>query len=256
MKRLGSCLTLVTVAWCNVAAAQSQFAVPFIPYFPPEPIEKLVSDALDAPYGKALLAQFGAAVATAADPACLQSRKLDSETLVRRGREIFQRHGTAALQAVAGTIDAERYKAALAAFNEGDVEAGLAQLAAGNADVKAYLEIWRPARLARVDDFIFEEFDRWVLLTRAKFPAISPAGSGKRALGKQDPADGVGKKSEDFEKSHDTAQLNRYIDLSAIAHMAIQKAVDRDRARLSGPGEWFRGADDDLAALCVPKPAN
>jgi hypothetical protein len=253
MKPSGLCAGAFLILWSGFAAARSQFALPFIPYFPPEPIEKMVSDALDADYGKALLAQFAAAVPTVADPACLQSRKLDSEMLIRRGREIFQRRGTAALQTVAAMIDAERYKSALAAFNEGDVEAGLGQLAGGNADVKTYMEIWRPVRLARVNDFIFEGFDRWVMLSRGNFPAISPVGTGKPALAKQDPANGISKKSEDFEKSHDTAEMNRYIDLSAISHMAIQKSVDQQKARLSGPGEWFRGAEEDLGALCVPK---
>jgi hypothetical protein len=250
MKLLRACLAVVLVAWSHAAAAQSQYAVSFEIYFPPEPVSEVVRHALELPYGKALLASFVQAVTKTADPACLQSRKLEPDRLAIRSRDVFQRHGTAMLEMFVGLVDKKAAAKALAAAGGSDVELSLL---AEHADVKALRDIVQPARLAMVANLLFENFDRYNTLTRTKFPAVWPLAGGDEALLAQDPTDRAIKAGRQFIEENDSAKLRRFLTLSEMSQQAIRESIDRKKAMASGPVQWLKGIDKSLADLCVTK---
>ena len=252
------CVTLLFLGCCTGAMAQSQFAIAFDYHFPPEPLDRVVRDALDLPYGKALLTRFAGAVTKAADPACLRRRKLDSRVLAERGRGLFLKYGTGMLRNVAEMVDAGAYAAALRTAGEPDAAATLDRLTM-NADVKRLMGIVQPARLATVGNFIFEEFDHYNLLSRRKFPPTSLYGARNDGMADHDPTDDALKAAQQFIKSRDSPDhyspdLQRFVALSAVSREAIRVSVDPGKAMASGPRQWFQGADKDLAALCVKPP--
>jgi cytochrome c551/c552 len=189
-------------------------------------------------------------VTRTADPKCLQSRKLDQAALAERGRALFQRHGTAQLRSLAGMVDTKAYASALAVAGERDAAAALARLARDE-DVKTLMEIVQPARLAIVDNFMFENFDRYHLLKRRKFPPVSAFSDGNEALAEQDPTEDARRTGVRYIERHDTPELRRFVALSAVSQRAIRASFDPVKMRAAGPMEWFRGIDKDLAALCM-----
>lgn len=248
MKLVRACLAVVLIVWSHAAAAQSQYAVSFEIYFPPEPVSKVVRDALELPYGKALLASFVQAVTKTADPACLQSRKLDPDKLAIRSRDVFQRHGTAMLEMFAALVDKKAAAKAMAAAGGSEVELGLL---AEHAGVKALRDIVQPARLAMVANLLFENFDRSNTLTRTRFPAVGPLSGGDEALLAQDPADPAIQAGRQFIEENDSSKLRRFLTLSEKWQQAIRDAIDPKKAMAFGPVQWLKGIDKSLADLCV-----
>jgi len=248
--RTAVCLSVLLVGWCQAASAQSQFAIVFDLYSPPEALRKVTKDALDTPFGKAMLAGFAEAVAKTADSACLSSRKLDSATLADRGRDIFQRYGTSMLATFARMVDRKAYRTALSARGGRNAAAELDRLTK-HPDIVRLMEIVRPARLATVATLLFENFDRYNLITRGTFPPLSPYSN--ESLAAQDPTDAAMKEGLQFIESRDSPELRRFVDLSFISREAKRTSENRSRVMASGPADWFRGVDKDLAALCVPR---
>lgn len=246
--RIAFCLSAVFIGSCQASAAQSQFAIVFDLYVPPQALKKVTKDALDAPFGKAMLAGFAEAVARTADSACLQSRALDSDALAGRGFDIFQRYGTSMLATFAGMVDTKAYRSALRA--RGSSNAELERLTR-HPDVRRLLEIVRPAWLATVTTLFSENFDRYNLITRGTFPRLSPHGN--ESLAAQDPTDAAMEEARKFTESRDSPELRRFVELSIISREAKRTSENRSKAMASGPADWFRGVDKDLAALCVSR---
>ncbi len=246
--RIAVCLSVLLIGSYQAAVAQSQFAIAFDLYFPPEALKKVTKEALDAPFGKAMLAGFAEAVAKTANPACLQSRKLDSAALAGRGFDIFQRYGTSMLATFVRFTDTKAYRSTLNARGGGNATAEL-ELLTKHPDVRRLLEIVRPAWLATITTVFSENFDRRNLLTRSTFPPLSP--DRNESLAAQDPTDAAMEEARKFTESRDSPELRRFVELSFISREAKVKSQIPRRVMASGPADWFRGVDKDLAALCV-----
>src|SRR5262245_8141367 len=137
-----------------------------------EAAPEFVREALDHAYGRPLVAEFSDAVIESADETCLSGRRLDAAMLDERGRDLFQRYGTRTMSMLQQNIDLRRYDAELAERAGPKAKTELAALRK-NPSVQAYTRTERPIRLARVLDFVIEQFDRYVLLNRIQLKPIS-----------------------------------------------------------------------------------
>ena len=146
-----------------------------------ESAPEFVREALDHPYGRALIAEFTNAVIESADAGCLSQKRLDTAALDERGRDLFQRYGTRTMSMLQQNIDLRRYDAELAKRAGAKGKAELATLRK-NPSVQAYTKTELPVRLAKVLDFVVEQFDRYVLLNRIQLKPISPLATGNIQL--------------------------------------------------------------------------
>jgi hypothetical protein len=210
-----------------------------------------VRETFAAPYGRALVAEFGKSLRTSADPACLQAKGLTDQQLSDRGAELIITWGSRALETLGSFFDAKAHAAKFAAAAGPNAAAERVRLRE-NADVKRYLEIERPWRLAKVADFVFEQFDRYALLNRLKLAPVSPAASGNDDLMRQNPAEKVEEALDDFRDKTKSEALQRYLELEEASGEAISAALKPEAAQV-GPGTFFRGVENDLAALCIVK---
>lgn len=96
---------------------------------------------------------------------------------------------------------------------------------------RRYVAIERPWRLARVADFILEQFDRYVLINRLKLRPVSPAASGNEALLKRSPEETVEAALEDYRDKTRSASLQRFLDLSDAWVDAMTAAIKPEAAR-------------------------
>lgn len=214
-----------------------------------EPPDVLMRDAVATPYADALLKTFAASVRRHADSACRQARGLDDAAAITRGRAILERHGIRMMQVAEDMVDRAAYRAELSASLGADAEAELARLESDPV-VKQYIALGRPARLARVLDLVLEQFDRYLLVARIKFDTISPEGRGEPAL-PENPIEAAEAVEQEFYDKASSPQLNRYVELLEAATIAMQKAINLDKAAQFSPEVIFRGVDSDLAELCV-----
>ena len=221
----------------------------------PGPFEQpgpLVREAFASPYGRALVAELGKVLHASADPACLQSKTLTPEQLTARGEQLIIAWGTRAMETVASYMDIKVYEQKLAQSAGRNAAAELKRLR-GDADVKRYLAIERPARLAAVLDFVFEQFDRYALLYRLKLTAVSPVVTGNPELLSADPTEAAEAALEAFEKANKSASFVVFRWLTRKATDAMTASIKTDQALQSGPATFFGGVESDLAALCVGK---
>jgi hypothetical protein len=117
--------------------------------------------------------------------------------------------------------------------------------------VQAYAKLERPIRLAKVLDFVVEQFDRYVLLNRIKLKPISPLATGDDRLMAINPTEASEEALERFMAGRRPRQLQRYVALSEAAGVATMSAFNREAAGLWGPKTFYSGVEDDLAELCV-----
>lgn len=218
-----------------------------------EAIGPFVRDAFASPYGRALVAELGKVLRTDADPACLQIKNIAAEQLPARGEQLIIMWGVRATEKQSSLIDAKVHEEAFSKSAGRNASAELKRLRE-NADVKRYIAIERPARLAKVLDFIFEQFDRHLLVERVKLRTISPHGTADPALLAQHPNDKAEAALDTFmEAKSKSASLQRFLDLSEKSAEAVKAAIKRDEARQAGPRAFFGGVEADLADLCIGK---
>jgi hypothetical protein len=244
-----------------------------------------VREALDHSYGRALVAEFTNAVIESADPACLSEKRLDAAALNERGRDLFQRYGTRTMSTLQQNIDPRRYDAELAKRAGAKGKAELAALRK-NPSVQTYTKTERPIRLAKVLDFVVEQFDRYVLLNRIQLKPISPLATGNVQLLAASPSEaseevpGRSKarraprqvqprqvlpgqvqprqvlpsqvqRRQAQPSQVQPRQVQRYVALSEASGAAIMSAFNRDAAVLWGPKTFYSGVEDDLAEVCI-----
>jgi hypothetical protein len=117
--------------------------------------------------------------------------------------------------------------------------------------IKRYLDIEQPIRLAKVLDFIFEQFDRYVLLNGIKIAPVSPAASGNDDVLRANPTEAAEEALDDFIETSKSPQIERFLALSEQATEATQGAIKKDQAVQAGPATFYRGIEVDLAELCI-----
>jgi len=239
----------------DVQARRSFFIAAFLLAFAPmalaqlpvqTPAERaaLVRDAFASAYGKALIAELGKSLRRDADPACLSDKGLEPGQLEARGRDILVKWGTNFADGTASLFDVKAYAEHFPASAE------LERLKQ-NAQVKRYLAIAEPARQAKLLDTIFEQFDRYVLISRIKLTGVSPLGTGNEELLGRDPTDATEDALDKFIASSKSAALKRFLDLSDQAAAASAASIKKEQAVLAGPHTFFKGVEADLAELCI-----
>ena len=117
--------------------------------------------------------------------------------------------------------------------------------------IKRYLDIEQPIRQAKVLDFIFEQFDRYVLLNRIKIAPVSPAASGNIGVLRANPTEAAEEALDDFIETNKSPQIERFLALSEQAAEATQGAIKKEQAVRAGPGTFYQGIELDLAELCI-----
>ena len=228
--------------------------------WPSSSAPEFVREALDHPYGRALVAEFSDAVIESADADCLSGRRLDAAVLDKRGRDLFQRYGTRTMSMLQQNIDLGRYDAELAKRAGAKAKTELAALRK-NPSVQAYTRIERPIRLAKVLDFVVEQFDRYVLLNRIRLQPISPLATGNVRLMAAKPSEAseeapgrakAGRKQRQVQpRQVQPRQVQRYVAISEASGAAILSAFDREAAALWGPKTFYSGVEDELAEVCI-----
>lgn len=228
--------------------ARAQFPI----LFPIEPPGPFVREALAQPYGRMLTGEFAKAVMQSADAACLQSKALDAAKLADRGNELFQRYGTQSMETIIKNVDARKYEARIAEIAGPGAAVELLQLR-NDPEVKRYLALERPARLAKVLDFVVENLERYALITRINLKRFSPISTGNIGLLLIDPIEESEEAIEKFVSASTSPQLKRFIELSELTSPAVTDAFDQQFALRLGPITFYSGVENDLAELCITK---
>jgi hypothetical protein len=223
-------------------------ATPSLAQFPTsEPTEQpapFVREAFASPYGHALIGELGRVLRAAADPVCLNSKGIAADQLEPRGEALLIKWGTRATETAVSYFDSEVYEKNFPASAE------LKELKE-QPEIKRYLEIERPKRLAKILDFIFEQFDRYVWLKGIKLTSVSPIATGNDDLMRANPTEAAEDALDAFLAANKSAQIERLLTLSEQAAEAMQDAVKKEQAILVGPGTFYRGIEVDLAELCI-----
>ena len=185
-------------------------------------------------------------------PACSR-RILAAEQLAERGEQLIIAWGIRAMEKQSSLLDPKAHEEAFTKSAGRNATAELKRLRE-NADVKRYLAIERPARLANALDFIFEQFDRHLLVERVKLRTVSPHGTADPVLLAENPTEKVEAALDTFvEGKKKSASLQRFLALSEKSAEAIKVSIKRDEARQAGPRAFFGGVEADLAELCIGK---
>jgi hypothetical protein len=217
---------------------------------PGEQPGSLLREAFGSAYGQSLADEFGKALRNAADPACLDSRKVTANELRQRGLDLMVKWGTRMLEQSAALIDAKAYEAQLTAAAGQNAPAELARLE-DDADVRRYREIERPIRLTAVLDAMFEQFDHYVMIGKMKIAPVSPLASGNDALLSKDPTEASERDLKEFVAAHPSPALKRFLKLSEDAADATTAAINTDQAEKAEPAAFFHGIEADLTEICV-----
>jgi hypothetical protein len=234
----------IVLVFLNFGGAATPALAQFLMSGPTEQPALFTREAFASPYGRAFIAEFGRALRADADPACLKSKGIAADQLEPRGEALLIKWGTRVMETARSYVDFEVYEKKFPASSE---LKGLKE----QPDIRRYLEIERPVRLAKVLDFVFEQFDRYVLLSRIKIAPISPAASGKDDVLRANPTDAAAEALDDFIETHKSPQIERFLALSDQATDATQAAVKKEQAMQVGPGTFYRGIELDLAELCI-----
>jgi len=211
---------------------------------PTEQPVTFVPAAFASPYGRALIAELGRALRADADPACLNSKAIAADRLEQRGEALLIKWGTRAMETARSYVDFEVYEKSFPASAE---LKGLRE----QPQIKRYLDIEQPIRQAKVLDFIFEQFDRYVLLNRIKIAPVSPTASGNDEVLRANPTEAAEEALDDFIETNKSPEIERFLALSEQATEATQGAIKKEQAVRAGPGTFYRGIELDLAELCI-----
>jgi hypothetical protein len=121
------------------------------------------------------------------------------------------------------------------------------------ADVKTYLALYRPARLAKVLDIVLEHFDRYVFIGRIKLDPVAPIARGEPDL-PENPIAAAEAATQQYMDEHPSDSIERYIDLQETVMAAWRKGITPETALKLGPiMKYFAGVEGDLADVCVGK---
>jgi hypothetical protein len=240
MSRRTAAIAIVLILGSAAAPALAQLPTSG----PTEQPVTFVPAAFASPYGRALIAELGRALRADADPACLNSKAIAADQLEQRGEALLIKWGTRAMEIARSYVDFEVYEKNFPANAE---LKGLRE----QPQIKRYLDIEQPIRLAKVLDFIFEQFDRYVLLSRIKIAPVSPAASGNIDVLRANPTEAAEEALDDFIETNKSAQIERFLALSEQATEATQGAIKKEQAVRAGPGTFYRGIELELAELCI-----
>ena len=211
---------------------------------PTEQPVTFVPAAFASPYGRALIAELGQALRADADPACLNSKAITADQLEQHGEALLIKWGTRAMETARSYVDFEAYEKNFPASTE---LKGLRE----QPQIKRYLDIEQPIRQAKTLDFIFEQFDRYVLLNQIKIAPVSPVASGNDEVLRANPTEAAEEALDDFIKTNKSPQIERFLALSEQATEATQGAIKKEQAVRAGPGTFYQGIEFDLAELCI-----
>jgi hypothetical protein len=120
-----------------------------------------------------------------------------------------------------------------------------------DAAVKRYLALKQPIRLANILDSIFEQFERYALVSKIKLTPVSPLPTGNEKLLDKNPTEATEKKLDKFLGSTKSPALARYLALSEQSAAATKAAIAKDKVPPGGPLAFFRGVETDLAEICI-----
>jgi hypothetical protein len=81
---------------------------------------------------------------------------------------------------------------------------------------------------------------------------VSPLATGNEELLRKNPTEKVEADLEQFLKTNTSPQVRRYVELSEQSGAALAASLNTDQVRnYLGPGTFFRGAEKDLAEICI-----
>lgn len=240
----------VAIFFLLFEACLARAQVPIL--FPIEPPGPFVREALAHPYGRAVLAEFAKTIVQTADAACLRSKSLDAAKLAERGRDIFQRYGTRSMETIIGNFDIRKYEARITELAGAGATAELIELR-NDAVVKRYLILERPARLAKVLDFVVENFERYALITRINLRSFSGITTGNDELLRLNPIEETEEAIEKFAVANTSPRFKRFVELSELSAPAVMEAFNMELALKWGPITFYRGVENDLAELCITR---
>ena len=251
MPRIINLLLAVVV----VAAAPSAWARGGPIGFWPQPAEATMREALETPYAKAFLKQFAANVRKDADAACLQTKGLDEAALIARGQALVQARGTQFIKLLEENFDDAAAQAAFAASAGPKAGAEFDRILQ-HKDVRKLEALNRPIKLAALTDTVFEQFDRYLLLQRIKLYPASPLARGEsdNEVTRANPSAAAQAAMEQFiAKKASPRVMDRYFQLMD-AHLAANgKGVRKEGLGKLTAAQFFAGADQDLAEICIGK---
>lgn len=247
----------------HLAMAQDRLPRSLSSYvFQNEAPSKLVAAAFGQPYGRAIVAEFSAALAETADSACLKTKRIAKEQLTDRARPMLLERGAYLLEHGSSMIDQAAFKTHLQARIGTDGVAEVERLLYDPL-VRGYMVADEPARLAYVAAYVVEYIQRYTRIMRIAFARpFSPIDSDILAIDKLDPTDKVDAALKEMVANDTSGTLARYLELVLIAQKPLHDAIDMVRAERFGPGELLArpGKDrwdlrDELAEICVGYPA-
>lgn len=233
-------VAIVLMLGSAAPAAAASFPMPG----PNEQPEPLVREAFASPYGRVLMAEFAKALRADADPACLNSKGIAPDQLAPRGEALMIKWGTRVMEIAKSFIDFQAYEKAFS----GAVELNRLKQ---RPEIKRYLDIERPLRLAKVLDFVFEQFERYALIARIKIAPVSPMATGNAEVHRADPAPAAEEALDKLVTANRSRELKRFVTLSEQAAAALDGAIRKEEAMRAGPPRFYRGIELDLAELCI-----
>ncbi len=188
--------------------------------------------------------ELGKALRASADPACLAEKGLAAEQLEPRGRDVIISWGTRMLESTGTLIDQQNAASPFPGVSE-------RERLERNPEVKRFLAIEQPMRQAKVLDLVFEHFDRYVLISGIKLGAVSPVATGNKELFDRNPIEPTENALEQFVAKSRSSALKRFLELSEQAALAQRAAISKVSSPPPLPHTYFRGVENDLAALCI-----
>jgi hypothetical protein len=235
-----------------VAALLVFAALPAAALISDAPPATLVRDALDAPYGRAMLARFAAAAEKTADAACRRARGLDAAAVAAGLRDVMERYGVRMMTLVEDAHDRAAAAAEFAASAGPDAAAELARLER-DPDVARFAALSRPEALAGIVTELFEGFDHYVTVARLAVENVTPVARGEADPLPEDPTAATQEAVEAHVAQSASAALKRYLELEFKANAARVRSMRIEAVGKLVPMALFAGADRDLAALCIGK---
>lgn len=247
--RLHFCVAAAAMMVAAGVTAPASAQVPLAS--PAENPAEITREAFASPYGRAMVAEFVVVLKASADPACLQSKKIKPDELARRGEAFITKWGAHAMTVLASYVNLPIYETKFAQ-SAGVGAAGEMKRLEANPDVKRYMATARPRQLAYLLDNVFENYSRYVLISRIKMGQVSPLATGNEELLRKNPTEKVEADLEQFLKTNTSPQVRRYVELSEQSGAALAASLNTDQVRnYLGPGTFFRGAEKDLAEICI-----
>jgi hypothetical protein len=209
-----------------------------------------VREAFAIPYGKLLVAEFGAILRDSADAACLKEKAVDAAQFPQRSEALLVKYGTLMFETTLQNIDHKAFEAALAKTLP-DGKAELERLRS-DTDVKRFLELSQPVAAAGVINQVTENIDRVALLARIKFKRqLSPISTGNQEFLDADPSERSLDEVDKFMQESKSEALKRYLDVAQAVSEATL-AAPSDRILSMGPRQLMPGLEEELIGLCIP----